>query len=481
MRQKIIFSTVAIFAILAFGSQKLAAEQSLEKISTNLASSFYLDSKKTDNSAYAISQTTSLEFPGLKGKFSWKLPKTNFSSVPSFCNPTWNFSLDLKKQSEFYKKYPVRLDFGTLNASGSLSKMKNPALAKSASTFTKVSPKAQKLSAICASPSKSNAPISAFFGYDFSPFMGKKYALEFSLFTNEKNEFASGVYAQIPIGKKRMNILGFSETLGIFKFANENSGWFSASDYFPERFYFSSSSQASFSNKLKNAKAIFNLYENRHAQVDWTFSAENTLSFGFLSISSGYFYASNPWIFTSSGKNLKTLQNFFVNPYVSVYTFKNRLKIRLGFSGFYEDKVNSNGEKFSSLNFLSCFEGTTRLFLVKLSSQSKNLLIDNGNLSWKSATYSENLSIALLKTTSLKTSVNYSFTLPHESANFSSNLKVEISFASPAPINMTAKSSCTIKTEGEKTEFSSLQFSVAWKRKTPKMNIGIYTAFNCKF
>ncbi len=481
MRQKIIFSITAIFVFFAFGFQKLAAEQNFVKISTKLAASFYSDSEKTNSSGYAISQTSALEFPGLKGKFSWKFSKTNFSSVPSFYNPAWSFSLDLKKQSEFYKKYPIRLDFGTLNASGSLSAMKNPALTKSANAFTKVSPKTQKLSAICTSPSKSDAPLSAFFSYDFSPFMKKKYSLEFSLFTNEENEFVSGVYAQIPVGKKRMNFLGFSETVGVFKFSNKNSSWFSSNDYFPEHFYFSSSSQASFSNKIVNAKAVFNLYENRSAQFDWTFSAENTLSFGFLGISSGYFYASNPWIFTSSGKNLKTLQNFFLNPYVSLYGFKNRLKIRLGFSGFYEDKLKSNGEKISSVNFLSGFEGTTKLFIVKLSSQSKNLLIDNENLSWESATYSENLSVTFLNKIFLKTSVNYSFTLPHENKSFSSTLKAEVSASTPAIINMTAKTSCTIKTEGEKTEFSSLQFSVNWKYKIPKMNIGIYTAFKCKF
>ena len=100
-------------------------------------------------------------------------------------------------------------------------------------------------------------------------------------------------------------------------------------------------------------------------------------------------------------------------------------------------------------------------------------------MSWESATYSENLSVTFLNKIFLKTSVNYSFTLPHENKSFSSTLKAEVSASTPAIINMTAKTSCTIKTEGEKTEFSSLQFSVNWKYKIPKMNIGIYTAFKC--
>lgn len=471
--------TASVAAVFLSADFFVPAENLLQKLDFSTNAKVSLETRKPEDSEWNFSQSVFIKSESLSGKFLWKIPSTDFSEKPSPYNPCWAFFLDFRKSAEL----PLTFGFGNLKANGNASKLNSPSLSSAASPFTNFSSAAQKLSAGYKSPSKEAEPFSEFYSFDFSPFLKKHHRTEISVLVNQNSEIFSGFHTQIPLDKRNRTRIGFSQTISRSFFANENSSWFSQNDYFKAGFFHSLSNQISFSGGFLKAKAIFNLYENRKARFDWTFSAENSLRLGFFSLSSAYFYSSRSGIFTSSGKNLKIRRQIFANPSFTFYTDGNKARLKIGIAGLWEDKLNSKGELYSSLKISAGLEKRTRKFLIKFTSSAKDLTLENesfGNgkkcfFPLEKGTYTENLSFSLLEKPFFKSSLNFAFSPASENEKFSSKLKADFSIRVPPPFPMTAKISCTIKTEDGKTEFSSAQISANCKKTIGKTNFRLYT------
>lgn len=280
-------------------------------------------------------------YSALTVKAAWKIPQTEFSENPEILLPAWGASLDF---SDLYRTETEKIKFsaifGTVSPSGSILKMKNPALSTSAGAVQNSFSDAAIL--YTSLPGSANCEKPLGFGtslkFETNSVLKK---LNLTLFSDEKDNFLESALLQLQTGKK--SHISISTTSGQFLKSNTTSKWFNATKLFPETQFFATNFQASFISPHFKTKETANLFyeKNFFNSPQATFSSENQIKFRDFLLNFAFFCVSEKEIFTASSARQKTLSQIKINPVFTFYPF-NKFKIQGGALCLLEQKIQTD-------------------------------------------------------------------------------------------------------------------------------------------
>ena len=392
---------------------------------------------------WLYSQNTRFYKNGFEAKTILKTPQNRFDSL-SVYEPSWEITFDLEKSAAF----PLIIKTGILSPSGSISRLNQPSLSANFSCFSDFSSPCKKLSALCKTPSSKESLFASFYEFKYKSFSPLKLKIENAIYAFENGDSLTSFYIYLPASNNRDFSAAFSQVSAVKTFSNTNQSWFSFADYFPSSKFYSVSNQFSLRSSFFGGKCFFNLYESRNTYPDWTFSAEGTFSLKNFSLSASYFRSSTPYLFTSSGKNLKTVREFFFNPHCLFY-LKNLARIRLGSGIFLEDNFDSKGNLLTTAKLTYSIEIKTKSFLIKTDASVKNISIEENCFPFfEKSEFTGKLSINYLNAPSFKTTftVNSNFSEENSPPDLKIKSAFQIGFKTRIPFS--ANASFSIKNDG---------------------------------
>lgn len=373
---------------------------------------------------------------------------------------------------------PLDVRGGNLVISGSLSKMNSPALYAAALPFAGGVGAVTGISVSLPSASGAKKPYCAAAVYQQR---GKRVlnALDAAFFYDETERFAASARAVFKAGKTAR--ISASLTAGSFLLESESSGtWFSDTRIFPETRLLCGRAAAAFVSPLLKSSAAVNVYESAFGGANFTFSTENTVRIGQLTLNAAAFAASSREIVTASSKKLGTTAQLKVNPQYAFFPTAS-LKVRLGAAFLAERKTETDDGCASCKTSLGAELRTLRSVSRAVFSASGFVLSPDGAEDLDSARYSAKLTGSLLTAFRPTAATTFSFTPPHGSTEFSSETKWRFSMRMPGRADGTASAGFTLTGGRAAAEKGSLSVSTGWKFRCGKIRCSASAALQYDF
>ncbi len=403
---------------------------------------------------YSISSVSAtVTLPCFTLKTATKAEKSDFSSAPEFCVPTWGVSA-YAKQGNFS---PICIQAGKITTSGAFSNLKSPPLSSSSSALGSGNTEITMLKTNLPGASASEKPfaVSGIFKTPKTKLINNFGA---TFYTTEENDFLISTVLQIKTGKKTG--IGFSATAGNFLIENSSSSWFCRTPIFPAENRSAINLQCGFSSPFFKTRETVNIFETS-SFPNFTFATENRIaltgfSFCDFALNAAFFCASEKVVFTANSSRLKTLCQIKINPQFTFFPAGNKLKIQSGGIFLAEQKLKSDESVVLNKKV------TGQINFVAKKHQAKISLSANGeNLD---ESFSANLSVN--SKIRLKPAETFSFSRNKKSEKMTFKFSQKIYFAAgKTQQNVSASVALSTKKSGDTTLEAETKANFKFKAK----------------
>lgn len=409
-----------------------------------------------------LSQTLNLKNFTLKT--AWAIPQTEIKTCPEINLPAWGARFNY-----FDDNLEVNAMTGTFSTSGSISKLKTPALSPQTQAITNSKPETTFL--------KANLPKAADYskpqGFFISVGIHQKDLLQnfkTAAFLNTEGDNHYAIFTQFKLSKKTG--LSFSGTGGIFSIENRSSSWFSPAEFFPETKVPVINFQGTWTSPFFTSKESLTLFQNQNREEKFTISTENQIKYRDFLLNGAFFCSSDKTIWTADSARLKTLWQFKINPQLSFYP-SNRLKIQKGLLFMAEQKIQSDESIIISKRLSAQINLTTKNFYTRalFYATGKNL----------KDSYCGNLYFSASNKIRHSESLSYSFLPDSEKQNIKFSQNVFLKSEKSPCINCSITTTLSSVIKQKELDSTTFEIKTGFRLKTKPLVLNANTGVQIKF
>lgn len=381
--------------------------------------------------------------------------------------------------SNFTKKLPITIKIGNLSKSGGYSKLRNPFLSASISSFSIPSINISPITAYLPSYSSFSNPFSSFCQISIkSKSIFKELFFNFLREEDQTTTFSTGFKIDF---NKKVNF-SFNSVVGNFPYSeNTSSTWFSSDKYFSSGNHFCFLSQILFSTPHFSTIFSINGYESPFGYYHFIYKSENKIKTKNLDLGFSVFYNDNDNVLTPSETYLNSaLQSRLTIIFHTPIKIKKIILLKIGLCGYlklnlseYEhDFFYSGGFQFSSDKSNLCIN-------IKCENDFhvKNYFY-TFTFNKIEVKISENLYLTKLNPT---VSLTFIYKPQNDSDEFSTSQNLSLSFSIPKNPSLSINTQCYFLQKNYSLDSSYFSSSISYKMNISKLNITFKTSFKFIF
>lgn len=247
--------------------------------------------------------------------------------------------------SNFSKKVPIIIKIGNLSKSGGISKLKNPLLSASVSSFSSASTNTSAITSYLPSYSSFSNPFASFASVSIKDiYFIKKLYLNIFREEDQTTTFSAGTDISLSKSVK----FSLNSVFGTFPYEeNDSSYWFSTKKYYPQGEHFCMMNQFAFSIPHFSTLLSVNCYESPFGYFTFTYKSENNVKFKKINIGLSAFLNQSNQTFTSSEDFLEpALQGKLNILFHTPIKIKRIVMLRVGAAGYVKLNLTQKEHDF---------------------------------------------------------------------------------------------------------------------------------------